>query len=62
MLEPIGMIRENSFQANIAKTIIDAKWPEHELQFSDFMLFQPEEEKTQEDVMDAIKARMAGLC
>lgn len=56
------MIRENSFQANIAKTIIDAKWPEHELQFSDFMLFQPEEEKTQEDVMDAIKARMAGLC
>lgn len=61
-LEPIGMLRENVFQAHIAKTVFDVNCPENEFELTDFMLFQEQPERSVEDVMDDIKTRMASLC
>ncbi|EPA9107910.1 hypothetical protein J8Z80_11190 [Acinetobacter nosocomialis] len=62
ILEPIGMQRENVFQANIAKTVFDVNCPDNGFGLSDFLLFQLHQERTVEDVMDDIKARMASMC
>ncbi|MHA3057744.1 phage tail assembly protein T [Acinetobacter sp. ANC 4641] len=58
-LEPIGMIRENAFQASIAKSVIDAKYPNHDLGLTDFMLWHEEPEKSVDEVRDAIRANMS---
>ena len=60
-LEPIGMIRENAFQAHIAKTVIDAKYPDHDMDLSNFMMWYEAPEKTVDEVRDAIRANMAAF-
>lgn len=61
LLEPVGIYREDILSANIVKTMADLKAPEHDLGFSDFMMFKPRVERTVDDVCDDIKTRMAGF-
>lgn len=60
-LEPIGMIRENAFQANIAKTLFDVNYADHEFGFDKFMMWKHESERSTNEVMDDIKIRMDAL-
>lgn len=61
ILEPIGILRDDILHANIAKTIVDSKIPEHGLEFEHFMMFKEPVVRTVDDVCDDIKARMASF-
>ncbi|AZC06518.1 hypothetical protein DKE44_014275 [Acinetobacter nosocomialis] len=62
ILEPIGMQRENVFQGEYCENSFDVNCPDNGFGLSDFLLFQLHQERTVEDVMDDIKARMASMC
>lgn len=62
VLEPIGMLRENAFQANIAKSVFDTQLPNHELNLSNFLLWHEEAEPTRNDVVANVKAKLDSLC
>lgn len=55
-LEPIGVIREDMMQANIAKTLADIHAPKHDLMLDSFMMFKQKVEKTKSELVANIKA------
>lgn len=55
-LEPIGVIREDMMQANIAKTLADVHAPKHDLKLDSFMMFKQKVEKTKAELVANIKS------
>lgn len=55
-LEPIGIIREDMMQANIAKTLADVHAPKHGLKLDSFMMFKQKVEKTKAELVANIKS------
>ena len=62
-LEPIGLLREDYFQAHISKTIFDGAFPQHDLSFDKFFALSkfPEQPETKEQLRERIKAQFAGF-
>lgn len=62
-LEPIGILREDYFQAHIAKTIFDGAFPKHDLTFEKFFLFSQfhEQPETKEQIREKVKAQFAAF-
>lgn len=56
------MMRENAFQANIAKSIIDSQIQDHGLNLEQFMLWHEVREKSNEELMDNVKSSLDALC
>lgn len=62
-LEPIGILREDFFQANIAKSVFDGAYPKHDLPFEKFFVFSKfhEQPETIEQLQEKIKAQFAAF-
>lgn len=56
ILEPIGVIREDAMQANIAKTLADVHTRDHGLKLDNFMMFKQKVEKSKAEIVSNIKS------
>ena len=55
-LEPIGVLREDMLQANIAQTLADIHAPKHGLKLDSFMLFKQKVSKTKAELVANLKS------